>query len=128
MRLCCCLVGEHLRLCPQDYTCCTSQMEETLSLQSEKDFLRAVEDSSQFLLTTFTQRHRRFDGEDARPAPSLTQNRGRRAKELKPGLNFMKFNQKKPNKTNCRVLLKAAIWLGLGLLGEKSQGRRLAAE
>lgn len=53
--------GEHLRLCPQDYTCCTSQMEETLALQSERDFLKAVEDSSQFLLTTFTQRHRRFD-------------------------------------------------------------------
>lgn len=53
--------GEHLRLCPQDYTCCSSQMEETLSLQSERDFLRAVEENSQFLLTTFTQRHRRFD-------------------------------------------------------------------
>ncbi|KAM4555873.1 glypican-2 [Odontesthes bonariensis] len=53
--------GEHLRLCPQDYTCCSSQMEETLSLQSEKDFLKAIEDNSQFLLTTFTQRHRRFD-------------------------------------------------------------------
>lgn len=38
-------------------------MEETLSLQSERDFLRAVEENSQFLLTTFTQRHRRFDGE-----------------------------------------------------------------
>lgn len=37
-------------------------MEETLSLQSERDFLRAVEENSQFLLTTFTQRHRRFDG------------------------------------------------------------------
>lgn len=54
--------GEHLRLCPQDYTCCSSQMEETLALQSERDFLKAVEDSSQFLLTTFTQRYRRFDG------------------------------------------------------------------
>ncbi|XP_023253742.1 glypican-2 [Seriola lalandi dorsalis] len=53
--------GEHLRLCPQDYTCCSSQMEETLALQSDRDFLRAVEDNSQFLLTTFTQRHRRFD-------------------------------------------------------------------
>lgn len=53
--------GEHLRLCPQDYTCCTSQMEETLALQSERDFHKAVEESSQFLLTTFTQRHRRFD-------------------------------------------------------------------
>ncbi|CAI5652762.1 glypican-2 [Oreochromis niloticus] len=53
--------GEHLRLCPQDYTCCSSQMEETLAQQSERDFLKAVSDNSQFLLTTFTQRHRRFD-------------------------------------------------------------------
>uniref|UniRef100_A0A3B5KRW3 Uncharacterized protein n=1 Tax=Xiphophorus couchianus TaxID=32473 RepID=A0A3B5KRW3_9TELE len=52
--------GEHLRLCPQDYTCCSSQMEETLSLQSERDFLKATEDNSQFLLTTFTQRHQFF--------------------------------------------------------------------
>ncbi|XP_039976560.1 glypican-2 isoform X2 [Xiphias gladius] len=36
-------------------------MEETLALQSERDFLKAIEDNSQFLLTTFTQRHRRFD-------------------------------------------------------------------
>lgn len=55
--------GEHLRLCPQDYTCCSSQMEETLALQSERDFLKGIEDTSQFLLTTFTQRHRKFDGE-----------------------------------------------------------------
>ncbi|XP_073343265.1 glypican-2 isoform X3 [Pagrus major] len=53
--------SEHLRLCPQDYTCCSSQMEETLALQSERDFLKSVEENSQFLLTTFTQRHRRFD-------------------------------------------------------------------
>lgn len=38
-------------------------MEETLALQSERDFLKAVEENSQFLLTTFTLRHRRFDGE-----------------------------------------------------------------
>lgn len=66
--VCCYLLGEHLRLCPQDYTCCSSQMEETLSLQSERDFLKAVEESSQFLLTTFTQRHRRFDGENSKLA------------------------------------------------------------
>ncbi|XP_072549578.1 LOW QUALITY PROTEIN: glypican-2 [Salminus brasiliensis] len=53
--------GEHLRLCPQDYTCCSSLMEETLARQSEADFLSAVEENSQFLLTSFTQRHRRFD-------------------------------------------------------------------
>jgi hypothetical protein len=38
-------------------------MEETLSLQSERDYLKAIEDTSQFLSTTFTQRHRKFDGE-----------------------------------------------------------------
>eukprot|EP00063_Salmo_salar_P079797 XP_014054632.1 PREDICTED: glypican-2 isoform X2 [Salmo salar] len=53
--------GEHLRLCPQDYTCCSSQMEETLAHQSETDFLSAIDDTSQFLLTTFTQRHHKFD-------------------------------------------------------------------
>uniref|UniRef100_A0A3B4B8Q8 Uncharacterized protein n=1 Tax=Periophthalmus magnuspinnatus TaxID=409849 RepID=A0A3B4B8Q8_9GOBI len=36
-------------------------MEETLALQSERDFLKAVEDGSQFLLTTFTQRHQLID-------------------------------------------------------------------
>lgn len=39
-------------------------MEDTLVSQSEADFLSAVQDTSQFLLTTFTQRHRKFDGED----------------------------------------------------------------
>ncbi|XP_051945085.1 glypican-2 [Xyrauchen texanus] len=53
--------GEHLRVCSQDYTCCSSLMEDTLTHQSEADFLSAVQDTSQFLLTTFTQRQRRFD-------------------------------------------------------------------
>ncbi|XP_030621224.1 glypican-2 [Chanos chanos] len=53
--------GEHLRLCPQDYTCCSSLMEETLARQSESDFLFAIEDNSQFLVTTLTQRHHKFD-------------------------------------------------------------------
>ncbi|KAI1898586.1 hypothetical protein AGOR_G00073920 [Albula goreensis] len=53
--------GEHLRLCPQDYTCCSSVMEEALARKSEVDFLSAIDDTSQFLLTTFTLRHRKFD-------------------------------------------------------------------
>ncbi|XP_063045313.1 glypican-2 [Engraulis encrasicolus] len=53
--------GEHLKLCPQDYTCCSSLMEETLGQQSETDFLSAVEDSSQFIVTSLIQRHRKFD-------------------------------------------------------------------
>lgn len=56
------LTGEHLRFCPRDYTCCTSVMEETLVRQSEADFLTSVEETSQFLLTSFTHTHRRFDG------------------------------------------------------------------
>ncbi|XP_058875281.1 glypican-6-like isoform X1 [Acipenser ruthenus] len=53
--------GEHLRTCPQDYTCCSSDMEEALLRQSEADFRGAVDLTSQFLLTTFTQRHRKLD-------------------------------------------------------------------
>ncbi|XP_039603300.1 glypican-2 [Polypterus senegalus] len=53
--------GEHLRFCPQDYTCCTIEMEDWLSRQSEADFRGAVDETSQFLLSTFTQRHRKFD-------------------------------------------------------------------
>lgn len=32
--------------------------------QSEADFLSSVEETSQFLLTSFTHTHRRFDGEE----------------------------------------------------------------
>ncbi|XP_069502526.1 glypican-2 [Ambystoma mexicanum] len=53
--------GEHLRICPQDYTCCASETEERLNWQSEMDFKALVEDSSSFLLSGFTARHRKFD-------------------------------------------------------------------
>ncbi|KAK7137450.1 hypothetical protein R3I94_013179 [Phoxinus phoxinus] len=53
--------GEHLRVCARDYTCCSSEMEDTLARQSEANFLSAVRDTSHFLLTTLTQRHRRLD-------------------------------------------------------------------
>lgn len=39
-------------------------MEETLVRQSEADFLSSVEETSQFLLTSFTHTHRRFDGDE----------------------------------------------------------------
>nr|XP_055034317.1 glypican-2 isoform X1 [Misgurnus anguillicaudatus] len=53
--------GEHLRVCSQDYTCCSSLMEDTLANQSEANFLSAVQDNTHFLLTTFNQRHKKFD-------------------------------------------------------------------
>ncbi|XP_039356087.1 glypican-2 [Mauremys reevesii] len=53
--------GEHLRICPQDYTCCSSEMEEQLSLQSNRDFRALVEDGASFLSSTLASRHRRFE-------------------------------------------------------------------
>ncbi|XP_065425308.1 glypican-2 [Chrysemys picta bellii] len=53
--------GEHLRICPQDYTCCSSEMEEQLSLQSDRDFRALVEDGASFLSSTLAWRHRRFE-------------------------------------------------------------------
>uniref|UniRef100_A0A3P9I0E7 Glypican 6a n=1 Tax=Oryzias latipes TaxID=8090 RepID=A0A3P9I0E7_ORYLA len=53
--------GEHLRVCPQGYTCCTSEMEEKLSQQSKLEFENMVEESSRQMRTTFISRHKKFD-------------------------------------------------------------------
>ncbi|KAF6725429.1 Glypican-6 [Oryzias melastigma] len=53
--------GEHLRVCPQGYTCCTSEMEEKLNQQSKLEFESMVEESSRQMRTTFISRHKKFD-------------------------------------------------------------------
>ncbi|XP_012696267.1 glypican-6a isoform X2 [Clupea harengus] len=53
--------GEHLRVCSQGYTCCTSEMEDKLSQQSKLEFENLVEETSQNLRTTFVSRHKKFD-------------------------------------------------------------------
>ncbi|KAL1021687.1 hypothetical protein UPYG_G00016570 [Umbra pygmaea] len=53
--------GEHLRVCPQGYTCCTSDMEEKLGQQSKLEFENLVEETSHTLRTTFVSRHQKFD-------------------------------------------------------------------
>ncbi|XP_053174147.1 glypican-6a [Scomber japonicus] len=53
--------GEHLRVCPQGYTCCTSEMEDKLNQQSKLEFENLVEDSSHNMRTTFVLRHKKFD-------------------------------------------------------------------
>ncbi|XP_038557458.1 glypican-6a isoform X1 [Micropterus salmoides] len=53
--------GEHLRVCPQGYTCCTSEMEDKLNQQSKLDFENLVEESSHNMRTTFVSRHKKFD-------------------------------------------------------------------
>uniref|UniRef100_A0A3B3ZGH7 Uncharacterized protein n=1 Tax=Periophthalmus magnuspinnatus TaxID=409849 RepID=A0A3B3ZGH7_9GOBI len=51
----------HLRVCPQGYTCCTSDMEDTLHLQSKVEFESLVEQTSLDMRTTFVSRHKKFD-------------------------------------------------------------------
>ncbi|XP_026176237.1 glypican-6a isoform X1 [Mastacembelus armatus] len=53
--------GEHLRVCPQGYTCCTSEMEDKLNQQSKLDFENLLEESSYNMRTTFVSQHKKFD-------------------------------------------------------------------
>ncbi|XP_022623604.1 glypican-6-like [Seriola dumerili] len=53
--------GEHLRVCPRGYTCCTSEMVDKLSQQSKLEFENLVEESSHNMRTTFVSRHKKFD-------------------------------------------------------------------
>ncbi|XP_036990897.2 glypican-2 [Artibeus jamaicensis] len=53
--------GEHLRVCPQEYTCCSSEIEERLTWDTEATFRGLVEESGSFLVHTLATRHRTFD-------------------------------------------------------------------
>nr|XP_040020481.1 glypican-6a isoform X1 [Gasterosteus aculeatus aculeatus] len=53
--------GEHLRVCPQGHTCCTSEMEDKLNQESKVEFENLVEESSRNMRTTFFSRHKKFD-------------------------------------------------------------------
>uniref|UniRef100_A0A452U254 Glypican-1 n=1 Tax=Ursus maritimus TaxID=29073 RepID=A0A452U254_URSMA len=57
--------GEHLRICPQGYTCCTSEMEEKLANRSRAELETALLDSSRALQTTLAAQLQSFDGERA---------------------------------------------------------------
>ncbi|EPQ04552.1 Glypican-2 [Myotis brandtii] len=65
--------GEHLRICPQEYTCCSSEIEERLTWDTEATFRGLVEESGSFLVHTLASRHRTFDGEDLGPPNLATQ-------------------------------------------------------
>ncbi|KAB1278901.1 Glypican-1, partial [Camelus dromedarius] len=54
--------GEHLRICPQGYTCCTSEMEENLANRSRAELEAALLDSGRALQTTLATQLRGFDG------------------------------------------------------------------
>ncbi|KAG9278084.1 glypican-1-like [Astyanax mexicanus] len=54
--------GEHLRVCPQGYTCCTSQMEENLSNLSSREFGEQVKESGRTLQASLNSQYKSFDG------------------------------------------------------------------
>ncbi|XP_045338335.1 glypican-1 isoform X2 [Leopardus geoffroyi] len=53
--------GEHLRICPQGYTCCTSHMEENLANRSRAELETALLDSGRALQATLTTQLQNFD-------------------------------------------------------------------
>ncbi|XP_066444916.1 glypican-6 [Eleutherodactylus coqui] len=55
------IAGEHLRVCPQEYTCCTTKMENKLSQLSKLEFENLVQETSHFVRTTFILWHKKFD-------------------------------------------------------------------
>ncbi|XP_007907526.1 glypican-1b [Callorhinchus milii] len=53
--------GEHLRICPQGYTCCTSDMEVNLAMKSKNEFESLVKDSSRSVQNMLMDQHSTFD-------------------------------------------------------------------
>ncbi|KAJ8419103.1 hypothetical protein AAFF_G00006020 [Aldrovandia affinis] len=54
--------GEHLRVCSQGYTCCTSEMEESLSSMSRREFEGLVKEAGRSLQSSLNGQYKNFDG------------------------------------------------------------------
>lgn len=54
--------GEHLRICPQGYTCCTSEMEDNLATLSRREMEGLLKDAGRSLQTGLTGQYKAFDG------------------------------------------------------------------
>ncbi|XP_050820137.1 glypican-1-like isoform X2 [Gopherus flavomarginatus] len=53
--------GEHLRICPQGYTCCTSEMEENFAKKSQSEFEDMMTEASRSAQVTLTSQYKNFD-------------------------------------------------------------------
>uniref|UniRef100_A0A8C8YL14 Glypican 6 n=1 Tax=Prolemur simus TaxID=1328070 RepID=A0A8C8YL14_PROSS len=53
--------GDHLKICPQGYTCCSQEMEEKYSLQSTEDFKCVVGQQCDQLEAVFASQYTKFD-------------------------------------------------------------------
>ncbi|XP_059200184.1 glypican-1b [Centropristis striata] len=54
--------GEHLRICPQGYTCCTSDMEDSLAMLSRREMEGVLKEAGRSLQTSLTGQYKAFDG------------------------------------------------------------------
>ncbi|XP_077413686.1 glypican-1b isoform X1 [Vanacampus margaritifer] len=54
--------GEHLRICPQGYTCCTSDMEENLATRSRAEMEGLLKDAGRSLQVSLGGQYKAFDG------------------------------------------------------------------
>lgn len=54
--------GEHLRICPQGYTCCTSDMEDNLAMLSRREMEAVLKDAGRSLQTSLAGQYKAFDG------------------------------------------------------------------
>uniref|UniRef100_A0A8C4DHS0 Glypican-1 n=1 Tax=Dicentrarchus labrax TaxID=13489 RepID=A0A8C4DHS0_DICLA len=54
--------GEHLRICPQGYTCCTSDMEDKLATLSRREMEGLLKEAGRSLQTSLTGQYKAFDG------------------------------------------------------------------
>ncbi|XP_072913839.1 glypican-4 [Hemitrygon akajei] len=55
------VTGDQLKVCSQLYTCCTSEMEDKLNLQSQQEFSKTVLETCNILHSTFASRYKKFD-------------------------------------------------------------------
>lgn len=53
--------GDHLKICPQGYTCCSQEMEEKYGLQSKDDFQSVLSEQCNHLQAIFASRYKKFD-------------------------------------------------------------------
>ncbi|KAJ8357479.1 hypothetical protein SKAU_G00202730 [Synaphobranchus kaupii] len=54
--------GEHLRICPQGYTCCTSEMEDELASLGRRDVEGLVKDAGRSLQISLGGQYKSFEG------------------------------------------------------------------
>ncbi|XP_061095854.1 glypican-1 [Conger conger] len=54
--------GEHLRVCSQGYTCCTSDMEDGLASLSKREFEALVKEAGRSLQASLNSQYKNFDG------------------------------------------------------------------